>query len=62
VPETETVAGVILSSRPRSSSLLLCIQGLILGLDFLEPKRLLKKLLIENLSKRMRANTLNYLK
>jgi hypothetical protein len=38
------------------------MRGLILGLDFLEPKRLRKKLLMDNLSKRMRANTLNYQK
>jgi hypothetical protein len=64
-----TTAGVTLSSRPMSSSLLLCIRGLILGLDFLEPKRLRKKLLIykylsrENKPKdRRQTNTLNYLK
>jgi len=38
------------------------MRGLILGLDFLEPKRLRKKLLMDSLSKRMRANTLNYQK
>ena len=50
IPESigfETTAGVTLSSRPISSSLLLCIRGLIFEGDFLEPKILRKKLPID---------------